>query len=192
MPSWTAIANRALGALSEKRIQNYTSTTEKGAIEFRNVYQLVTDEVLAMHPWNCAIERVVIDADGTAPAWGFARTFTLPSEPYCLRVWKLNKDRHGNAPFKVIGRKIHCDEGSPLHAEIITRVTDPMLFSPLLAKTIAAYIAEAIAIPMTESETRRDKMQAWAENCISEARFADGQEGTPDEIEAGEFEESRF
>lgn len=192
MPSWTAIANRALGALNEHRIQTYTSTTEKGAIEFRNVYEMVRDEVLASHPWNCAMRRLALEVSATAPTWGFSYAYPLPSDPQVLRVWKLNEDRHGNAPFKVIEGEVHTDEGTPLHVECIVRVTDPMDFTPLLAKTIAAYIAEAIAMPMTDSEARRDKMNKWAEECLAEARFADGQEGTPDDVIASEFEDARW
>lgn len=193
MPSWTSIANRALGALSEKRIQSYTSTTEKGAIEFRNVYQEVTDEVLASHPWNCAIQRITIDsADATAPTWGFTKSFTLPADPRVLRVWKLSEEFHDGDTFRVIGRKIHTDAGAPLRVEAICRVDDPMDFSPLLAKAISASIAEAIAIAMTDSSSRRDEMAGWAERCLQDARFADGQEGSPEDVEASEFEAERY
>lgn len=193
MPSWTAIANRALGALSEKPIQSYTSKTEKGALAFFNVYLDIADEVVASHPWNCAVQRIAIgSADASGPAWGFARSFTLPADPRVLRVWKLNEDRHGNARFKVIGRKIHTDEGAPLQAEAICRVDDPMNFPPLLAKAVSAAIAEAIAMEMTDSATRRDKMAEWAAKCLDDARFADGQEGSTDDVEASELERSRY
>lgn len=192
MPSWTQIANRSLGWLKQKPITNYLSTTDRSALEFQRVYEGVRDEVLAAHPWNCAMERTSVDADTDTPAWGFSYQYTLPTDPYCLRVWQLNYDRHGDAPFKVIGRKIHCDEGSPLEFEYIKRVTDPMQFSPLLARAMAASLAEALAIPLTDSESRRQAMEEKYEGYLREARSLDGQEGTPDEIRADSFEQERF
>lgn len=192
MPSWTQIANRALGWLREGRIQNYLDTADKRALEFRTIYEQVRDETLTRHTWNCAMTRAALDADTAAPAWGFARQFTLPTDPYCLRVWQLSPDAHPGVPFKVLGRKVHCDEAAPLKIEYIARVEDPMQFSPLLALTISAYIAEALALPLTGSESARDAMEAKAERYLTQARSADGQEGTPDEIAADEFLGARW
>lgn len=191
MPSWTSIANRALSGLTQKRITSYLSLTERGAISFQQVYQQVTQEVLASHPWNCAMSRVVIDADTATPTWGFGNQYTLPAG--CLRVWKLDPEHHGTNPqFKVIGRKVHADEGAAIYAELIMDVTDPEQFSPLLAKAISAHCAEAMALDLTDSSTRRDEMAKWAKDCMDEARFADGQEGSPDEVDASYLEEARY
>ncbi len=192
MPSWTAIANRALGALHEKRITNYLSTTEKGAIEFRNIREMVVDEVLASHPWNCALRRLSLDADADAPTWGYALQYTIPTDPVVLRVWKLSELQHSRAEWKVLNGKIHTDEGAPLYIEAICRVTDPMTLPPHVAKAIAATAAEAMAMVMTGSESMRGAMSEWAKETLADARFLDGQEGKPDEVDASEFEEARF
>lgn len=192
MPSWTAIAKRALQALHEKSISDYTSTTEKGAIEFRNVYQMATDEVLSSHPWNCALQRLSLDADVATPTWGFAYQYTLPSDPVILRVWQLSPLDHSRVEWKVLGGKIHTDEGAPLKVEVITRVTDPMQFPPHVAKAIAFACAEAMALVMTGSESRRESMAVEAQKALDDARFLDGQEGKPDEVDASELEEARF
>jgi hypothetical protein len=190
MPSWTAIANRALGALSEKRITDWQSTTEKGAIEFRNVKDAVVAEVLSSHPWNCALRRITIAADTDAPAWGFATQYTLPAGT--LRVWKLSYDHHGDIEWKVLNGKVHADAGATLYVETINLITDPMDLPPHVAKAISATAAEAMAMVMTGSSSQREAMAAWAENTLSDARFLDGQEGKPDGVEASTFEEERF
>lgn len=192
MPSWTSILNTSLLWLKQRTVQNYLSTTDNAAIEFRRVYEQARDTVLAAHPWNCAMELASLDADATAPAFGFTYAYTLPTDPWCLRVWQLDYDTHDDAKWKVRGRKIHTDESAPLKIEYIARRTDPAEFSPHLADTMSACIAERLAITLTGSESKRQAMEEKYGDYLRNARTFDGQEGTPDEIRADSWEQERL
>ena len=50
----------------------------------------VRDAVMRAHPWNCIVTRASLAADTETPAFTFAYQYTLPTDPYCLRVLHLD------------------------------------------------------------------------------------------------------
>lgn len=191
MASWVQIANKALRRLGAAPIQALTDQTE-AARAVSDVYEQVRDEVLARHPWNCALVRTSLAADSDAPTWGYSYKFTLPTSPYCLRVWRLSEDFHGDAEWKVIGRTIHTDEAGPLYIEYISRVTDPEQFSTFVSNAISAAIGAEIAYRLTNSTAKEEAMREWAEMELRHGRSLDAQEGTADKIIADEFLNERL
>lgn len=186
MASWVQIANKALRRVGNYRIQSLDETNE-AARAVRDVYEAVRDSVLSRHPWNCALVRASLAADADAPAWGYAKAFTLPTDPYCLRVWRLSEEDHGDAEWRVVGRKLHTDEAAPLYVEYISRVTDPEQLAPYLADVISAHIAAEVAFRLSESNTKAETLRQWAEEELRHARSLDGQEGTGERLIADQF-----
>jgi hypothetical protein len=191
MSSKWQIANRALRRLAVAAVQSPSESTEqRRAVD--DVWQAAVDEVLAEHPWNCALVRTTLAADGTAPAWGFARAFSLPSDPFCLRVWRLSEEHHPRAKFEVKGRKIHTDEAAPLRVELIVRLADPEQLAPHVARCISAKIAEELAYKLTNSREKEEQMADWYEGSLRKARSLDAQEGTPEDVAVDEFLSERY
>lgn len=188
MASWTQIANKSLRRLGSDRIADIADATES-ARAIADVYEQARDDVLAEHPWKCARFRTSLAADATAPAWGYAYAYTMPADPFCLRPWSLEELR---IVHQVEGRKILTDEPAPLKLIFIGRVTDPELFSPWVANTIAARIAWDVAYRLTQSSKREDTMAAAYAAALATARSIDSQQGTPDPIEADELVNSRY
>ncbi len=186
MASWVQIANYGLRELGDDLITDLNQGSE-AARAIKDVLPIVRDKVLAGHPWNCALKRVKLSKDTTPPEWGFRNAFTLPAN--CLRVWRLVNSR---TQYRVESGKILTNAGDPLLALLITKVEDPEKLSPHLADAIGIGLAAAVAFRLTQSRSAADSLKRLHFMALAEARTIDGQEGTPEQIEADEFLSARY
>jgi hypothetical protein len=162
-------------------------------------FETVRDAVLRSHPWNTAIIRAEIAKDSAAPAFGFSYQYTLPTDPYCLRVlsfWNSNVNSEiaaydSQVMYKIEGRKILSDEGT-CKITYIGRITDTEQYDAMLSNTIAHRLAVETAYAITGSTTVAQQMQALYEQRLREARSMDAMEGYPDKIIADDFVNIRF
>lgn len=186
MSSITAIANIALAELGADLILDTDDGTRNAKI-CKARYGDVRDAVLRSHPWNCATFRFSLPAEGTAPAFGFSAQYPLPTEPYCLRVLRLED---AAVTWKIEGRKILTDAGSPLRGLYIGRIGED-LYDALLTHAIAMRLGAAIAYRLTNSQTQVERMNRLFQETLREARSIDAQEGSPDDLAPSELLMSR-
>ena len=106
MNSVVEIANAALLRIGAGLILDLDEDA-KAARLCRQLYGPVRDAVLRAHPWNCALCRCDLARLATAPVFGFAHQYQLPSD--CLRVIGL-ADEAGEA------RGVDSQEGTPPEA----------------------------------------------------------------------------
>ncbi len=144
-------------------------------------YENVRDAVFRAHPWNCLVTRSTIAADTDTPAFTFAYQYTLPTDPYCLRV--LHLDYH-DLEYKVEGRKIMTDEAT-LNLVYLARITDPNEYDMLLVEAIAARLAADISYNLANSTSLTPTMWQLYESKSFEARFVYATEGTPGSLTDG-------
>ena len=83
--------------------------------------------------------------------------------------------------FKVEGRKV-LTNSTPFKFIYVARVTDPNEYDLLLIETIAARLAAEISYGLVNSNTLTQTMHQLYEQKLSEARFTDATEGTPDNV----------
>jgi len=193
MASVVDICNGALNQLGASTILTLTEDS-KNARLCNARYTDVRDSVFRSHPWNCLQKRVELAKDSTAPAWGFANQYTLPSD--CLRLLRI-LDYDSN--HKVEGRKILTDNSS-MKILYVGRITDPNEYDELLRETLSAALAADIAFAVTSSNPLTQNMYRLFQDKLKEARFVDSTEGQnttqekglADVIDAGSFINSRF
>jgi len=198
MPSVVDICNEAMDLLGAATITSLTENSKEARLCNRR-YETVRDAVLRAHPWNSAITRTSLPQDATAPAFGFTYQYTLPTDPYCLRVlsfWNSNVDSDTAAydsqvMYKIEGRKILSNEGT-CKITYIARVTDTEQFDPLLSSTIAHRLASETAYAITGSNSVAQQMFQLYEARLREARSMDAMEGMPDQIIADDYINIRF
>jgi len=178
MASEVDIINSALNMVGASNIIA-RSEDSKSARVTNQRFDYVRDAVCRSHPWNCLVRRVVIAKDSDAPAFGFTNQFSLPTDPYCLRVLRLD---YLDVDFQVEGRKIHCDEDT-LNLVYVGRVTDPNEWDQLLIETIATRLAADTAFALVQSTSLVGTLFGMYESKLSEARFVDATEGTPGAIQ---------
>lgn len=188
MASIVSICNLALIQLGATRITDLAAANRNSQLCSEFISPTI-DEVLRLHPWNCACARAALACLSETPDFGFAYQYTLPTAPYCLRALRINESAIDI--FKVEGRKLLTDHSS-VDLEFIKRITNPAEFDPLVISVIAARLAFYLAFPITQSSSVKDKMERGFGLTLREARSADSQEGTPDEIDTSTWLDARL
>lgn len=176
------ISNRALEAIGADPINSLEETTKPARICAR-LYPQLRDELLRNHPWNFAAARAVLPALATAPAWGFARAFQIPTD--CLLVWRVRDAARED--WRVEGRTIVTDAAAPLYIEYGRQVTDPSEMDPLFASALVARLAMELAMPIADNGTARERMEREYKRLLREARGVDAREGQPGTVDADDF-----
>lgn len=198
MPSVVDICNEAMDLLGAATITALTENSKEARLCNRR-FETVRDAVLRAHPWNVAITRASLAKDSDSPAFGFTNQFTLPTDPYCLRVlsfWNSNVDSDvaaydSQVMFKIEGRKVLSNEGT-CKITYLARITDTEQYDSLLSSTIAHKLAAETAYAITGSNSVAQGMQQLYELALREARSIDAMEGVPDKLIADDFINIRF
>ena len=177
MPSEVDICNSALNMIGASTITALNDDT-KAARVCNQRYTLIRNSVFRSHPWNCLISRASLTADSSAPAFDFSYQFTLPTDPYCLRVLRLQDQDTVHA---IEGRKLLANE-STVKLVYVGRVTDVNTYDQLLIEAISARLASDISYALVNSTTLTNQMWNLYDSKLREARFVDATEGTPDNI----------
>lgn len=188
MASAVDICNSALNNIGASNIIALTEDSRSGRL-CNQRYEFVRDAVFRSHPWNCLIKRATLAQDSDAPAWEYAYSYQLPTDPYCLRILEVEGEKDG-VEYVIEGRKLLTDEGT-VKIRYIARVTDPNEYDVLLTEAIAAALAADLAYPIANSIGLQQNMYSVYQAKLSEARFIDATEGTPDVIGATDFINAR-
>jgi len=158
------------------------------------VYAGVVDWVLADHPWKFAITRAELAADVAAPAWGWARQFTLP-EP-CLRLvqvgdtwaWYYGKEF---TAFELEGGKILTSEEAPLRVRYVQRVSNVGLWPVMFAEAVAMRLAFRCALKLTNSNAREESCIADYTLAVRTAKRQSAIERPPNLVNASDWLDAR-
>lgn len=188
MVSEVQICNNALLKLKCNTITSLSDDGEEG-VACNILYPQIRDAVLASHPWNFAVEQTNLQQLEDTPLFEFLYQYSLPND--CLRVLKATDSSGNTVAHKVKGRNLHSDSGE-IYIEYIKKVTDTTTYSPLFVETLATRLAASLAYPLTASETRSESLMAAYKDILKEAKTRDGQEGTPDRIQANAWIDSRI
>ena len=182
MATEVSICSNALRRLGDSPITSLTEDSERGRL-CNAFYEPSRDAILRSHTWNFAINRANLAKLSTSPAFEYANQFALPTDPFCLRVLKMEFEDY---EFKIEnlagqGRVLLTDEGE---AKIIyiARVTDPSLFDSMFVDVLTAKLAVDLAYPVTNSTTLQAQMQNLFERKLSEARSLDSTEGSTNSL----------
>lgn len=178
MASKTAIANRTLSKLGQTRVSNIDLDNTKPAKVVRYMYDIILDALLTAFPWNFAIKRAQLAADATAPAWGYAKRYTLPVDFLSLL------EIRGEPEYTLEGGFILTNQGSPLYIKYISRVTDSGLFDPLFVEAFASRMAYEGCEEITQSNTKKDLLLRDYQMTIKEAYASDSIQEMPQRLEA--------
>jgi len=201
MTSIVDIANYALNTLGATNITTLDENSKAARI-INQRYGSVRDTVFRAHPWNCLLRRAELAKESTAPEFGYANQYALPTDPFCLRVLEFSNgtlsypqdnmtSNSGGPVFVIEGRKLLTDEGIA-KIKYVGRVTDPQQYEANLTETLAAKLAMEVAYALTGSNSIVQLTAGLYDQKLKEARFVDGTEGAPQRIEASEFIEARL
>lgn len=171
MASIVDICNSALNQIGASNIISLTEDS-KAARLCNQRYTFVRDSVFRSHPWNCLTTRATLAPDTATPAFEFSKQFTLPTNPFCLRVLQLSNT---DILYKIEGRKLLCNESS-IEMIYVGRVEDGNQYDMLLIEALAAAMAADLAYPLVGSSALGANMYQLYQNKLTEARFVDATE----------------
>jgi len=177
MPSVVDICNNALIDLGASAISSLTEDS-KAARLCNQRFDSIRDTVFRFHPWNCLVKRASLAADTATPAFEYSFQYTLPTDPYCLRVLGLET---ADFLFKVEGRKILTNE-TTVNIIYVARVLDTNEYDFGLIETLSAALAASLAYPLIGSVSLSQQMKANYDQKLIESRFVDATEGSPGNI----------
>lgn len=169
--SKVGLANRALTKIGSARITSLDEDS-KAAATINSMWDYVLDAALRAHVWAFAKTRATLPALSTAPAFGYAYQYKLPSD--FLRLLRIGTflvypRPCGEGIYSIEGGNILTNLDAPLPIRYIKRITDPNLFDSLFAEAFACRLAAESCEAITQSATK--KQAAWAEHdrAISDA-----------------------
>jgi len=176
--SKTDICNLALARVGATSIMDIDDADSKGARACKNAYEATVREVTRAHLWNCVSDRAALALLTTAPAFGFASQFQLPTD--FIRLAKLNGvDVNDDEPgdyYKIEGKKLLTDEGEA-KINYVKFVDDPNQYDPLMVDCVVVLLAAKIAVPMRQDGNMALNLrQEYERVTLPRARKTDGNE----------------
>lgn len=180
MPSKTAILNRALRLLGQPPLVTDPDAAQEHAAA-GDVVSAWDDElgtVLAAAEWDCCKRRSSIEADATAPAFGFLYAYTIP--PECVRVWKLDESHGADVEYEIENGKILTNVPAPLKLHWLSTLTTGDQFDEALATAFAFKLAASCALKITGSQQLADNMDEAYRSAIAKAHRIDAAQGNLD------------
>lgn len=170
--SQTRIANRTLILLGTSTRIISVDDPAPLAKQIKDLWHECRRNALSLHPWNCAVARWQLNADGVAPAFGYARRFRLP--PECLRWLPWPRDSEFFFEGVEEGGYILSDAAAPLPLRGIQDVEDVAAWSAAFSYFMAYELAMALAQSATQFAGKEQDMAQARELALDEARRLDG------------------
>lgn len=171
MATAVSICSNALLMLGDKPINSFAEATDRARLA-SNLWPDLRDFVLRSHPWNCAIKRVTLSPQATAPEFDFSYSFLLPSD--WLRT--LQVGQRGERPeYQIEGRTILMNE-AVLRLRYVWRNDNPATWDQLLVHAMTLVMKAAFAYPITQAGSIEELAHKVLQPILREARAVDGQE----------------
>lgn len=175
--SETEVTNAAMRIIGKLMIADPDEDSEE-ARQSRDIFADTVREELEKHPWTFAKKRAVLPADADAPLFGFARSFTLPSD--CARLLDVNgvwaffgprgPDAAAQPAYDINGRAVLCDFDAPLQITYVSVPGGPGEWTALFSAVVSAALAVKLAYGLTKSETIVERAVASYRLAVAEAR----------------------
>ena len=191
MGSKVDLANEDLLLLGANTITSFTDN-DSNAVLVNRFYASERDALLRSHRWNCALTTANLASLVDTPIIDWEYKFTLPTDPYCLRVLDVRTVTGDiKLDFAVQGRELLTEE-SAIDITYIQRLEDTMLYDSLLNQALVFRMAWKLAFPVTRSSTVMQQMAQLYDAIVRDARAVDSQEGTPETIETDALTDLRL
>ncbi len=178
MPSFsvTDICNRALQKVGAARITAISDATPS-ARACNAMYDSLRQRLYAEYPWKFAIKRTQVTADGTAPAFGKAASFTLPAD--FIALVPPDQDFNYDAiDWLIEGDKLLADTTDELNLRYIGDITTVSSMHPLFREALSCLMAQELAEVLTQSNSKKAYSSDDFKDVIMRARQSNAFLGT--------------
>lgn len=189
MADVTEICNSALAKIGAARITALEEGS-KNANLCAELYERCRDDLLRAHSWNFATARAKLAREATTPVFGFAYAYALPAD------WMRCVDAYGDAGgaaqiiYRVEGDCLLSDADDAFLC-YIRRVEDANLMPADFREALACLMARELAVPIAQSNTLEEKLEARFRTRLRRARTTDGLEDQLEPMPLGAWAEVR-
>lgn len=184
--SIVGICNIGLLELGEPPISSLDENI-KAAIHCKARYDQLRREMLRAHPWNFARKYIQLGAASTPPLFQWSNAFPLPND--FIRVHRMPDNPL--AKYEVVGGALYCNETAPLNLAYVWDLTDPTKFDPIFVAALGYAVGATLAMPITQSQSQRDRCNNLVEGKLGVARLTGAQESSPEEWDVDVLLQSR-
>jgi hypothetical protein len=183
--SSTDIANLAADLLNTATVTNIDIPTTADEQLYNRWYNQSRRKVLREHPWNCATKRATLAASSTAPAFGYAKQFPVPSDFIRLKyICDSDGNIIQNARYDFeAGSILYSEDQASLNIVYVYDLVDVSRMDPLMVDLIAYELALSVAYKVTGANTSVERIGTLQRARGSLAKSIDGQESPPKRIE---------
>jgi len=177
------ICNSALIKLGAEPIVALTDNTKRAKLCAQQ-YSKSKRKMLYNDPWNFAIQREELTANGEIPVFGFDNKFDLPTD--YLRILELEVV---SKEWQMEGETILANDDT-IRVRYIAEV-DEDIFSPSFEEALALDIAYDLSYALVQDKAYRSQLQQEKEFALAQARSFNAQEGTAPQLTDDSFLVSR-
>lgn len=190
MTSSVDICSNALLMLGAKPIASFDESAAPANLDrarlCANLYPMVKADVLRSHPWHCAIKRVQLSPDATAPAFEYTYRFLQPAD--WLRT--LGVGDGVKVPYATEGRFYLANE--PVFPLVYLADIPETQFDSMLVAVMTLSMAVRLAYPITASNTTEDSRYRELQLLLKQARAVNAQDDPPQQITGSPLLSSRY
>ena len=187
MASETDLLNDALGQIGSARITAIDDGTTN-ANHCQVFWPPLRQGLIRSHHWNCAMKRISLAADVTAPVSEYAYAYTLPSgclkvvdygggTPSSAAIWPTEYPAMRYVPrYKIEGRKLLTNDGV-----VYIRYLDDIdvgQWDAMLYQAGATLLASKLSTAILHDHKLALALQQMGDHLLSLAMAVDGQEGS--------------
>lgn len=181
------ICNSALTKVGAARIAALDEGG-KNANLCAELYDKCRDDLLRAHAWNFAVARAKLAQAAEPPAFGFAQAYQLPAD--WIRCVAAEGAGGSAAVYRVEGDRLLSD-ADEIYLRYVRRVTDANRMTADFREALACLLARELAIPLAQSNSLEDKLEARFRTRLRRARTTDGLEDQPEPLPLGSWAEVR-
>ena len=170
----TDLANMALIMLGQQPITSLDDSNNRAVLANKRLAD-VRDSVLRAHNWNCAVRRASLNADETAPTWGYDKRYALPSDfvrmvglEDPLTDYKIEAGNQGHTVDNYL-----LSDATVMKITYIFRLTDVSKMDDTLKQAIATRLAAEIGQAVTGDINTANMMLEKYQLLLVQAAYED-------------------
>ena len=187
MADVTGICNSALAKVGAARITALDEGSKNASL-CAELYDKCRDDLLRAHTWNFAAARVKLAQAAEPPVFGFARAYKLPAD--WIRCVAAEGEGGQALVYRVEGDCLLSD-AEDVYLRYVRRVEDVNRMPADFREALACLLARELAIPIAQSNSLEDKLEARFRTRLRRARTTDGLEDTAEPMPLGSWAEVR-
>ncbi len=183
------IVNMALQECGSEPVtlSDYNADTYERGRAAKQAWDFVRKTVYRLHPWNPPEKYAQLDADATAPLWGFSTRYALPAD--FVRMLEVDTTE----PWHISGLWIYTDQtGDDLGIRYIFDETTYSNLDSTIVDTLVLYLACRIAKRITDDKALVGQLLARWDDFLKRAQSVDGQEQSDAEFEDDTWVQDRW